>query len=138
MNVSEIFHIDHLHPRAAFDKKMLKRASLLTDDEQLMEFYRDPVHWNAIPNLHLLNHSQNLSKKDRPLKEWLSDPNVHLTPRDLLIENADLEFTSFKAFYLARREALKQRLISRVYMSAPLSAESVADSEDEDLQEAVS
>ena len=138
MNVSEVFHIDHLHPRASFDKKLLNKASFLQDDEQLMAFYRNPVHWNAIPNLHLLNHSQNLAKKDRPLKEWLSDQNVHLTPSDLLIENVDLEFTSFKAFYLARREALKQRLISRVYMSAPLAAESVADSEDEELEEVVS
>lgn len=138
MNVSEVFHIDHLHPRAAFDKKLLNTASFLQDDEHLMAFYRNPVHWNAIPNLHLLNHSQNLAKKDRPLKEWLSDQNVHLTPSDLLIENVDLEFTSFKAFYLARREALKQRLISRVYMSAPLAAESVADSEDEELEEVVS
>ncbi|BCB72008.1 hypothetical protein HMEPL2_23590 [Vreelandella aquamarina] len=138
MNVSEVFHIDHLHPRAAFDKKLLNKASFLQDDEHLMAFYRNPVHWNAIPNLHLLNHSQNLAKKDRPLKEWLSDQNVHLTPSDLLIENVDLEFISFKAFYLARREALKQRLISRVYMSAPLAAESVADSEDEELEEVVS
>lgn len=138
MNVSEVFHIDHLHPRAAFDKKLLKKASFLEDDQQLMAFYCDPVHWNAIPNLHLLNHSQNLAKKDRPLKEWLSDQNVHLTPSDLLIENVDLEFTSFKAFYLARREALKQRLISRVYMSAPLPAENVADSEEEELEEEVS
>lgn len=138
MNVSEVFHIDHLHPRASFDKKLLNKASFLQDDERLMAFYRNPVHWNAIPNLHLLNHSQNLAKKDRPLKEWLSDQNVHLTPSDLLIENVDLEFTSFKAFYLARREALKQRLISRVYMSAPLAAESVADSEDEELEEVVS
>ena len=138
MNVSEVFHIDHLHPRASFDKKLLNKASFLQDDERLMAFYRDPVHWNAIPNLHLLNHSQNLAKKDRPLKGWLSDQNVHLSPSDLLIENVDLEFTSFKAFYLARREALKQRLISRVYMSAPLAAESVADSEDEELEEVVS
>nr|WP_273423641.1 DUF262 domain-containing protein [Halomonas sp.] len=138
MNVSEVFHIAHLHPRAAFDKKLLNKASFLQDDEHLMAFYRNPVHWNAIPNLHLLNHSQNLAKKDRPLKEWLSDQNVHLTPSDLLIENVDLEFISFKAFYLARREALKQRLISRVYMSAPLAAESVADSEDEELEEVVS
>ncbi|MDI6002282.1 DUF262 domain-containing protein [Cobetia marina] len=138
MNVSEVFHIDHLHPRAAFDKKLLKKASFLEDDEPLMTFYRNPVYWNAIPNLHLLNHSQNLAKKDRPLKEWLSDQNVHLTPSDLLIENVDLEFTSFKAFYLARREALKQRLISRVYMSAQLAAESVADTEDEELEEVVS
>ncbi|MEP3855732.1 MAG: DUF262 domain-containing protein [Porticoccus sp.] len=138
MNISEVFHIDHLHPRAAFDKKLLNKASFLQDDEQLMAFYRNPVHWNAIPNLHLLNHSQNLAKKDHPLKEWLSDQNVHLSPGDLLIENVDLEFTSFKAFYLARREALKQRLISRVYMSAPLAAESVADSEDEELEEVVS
>jgi hypothetical protein len=135
MNVTEIFHIDHLHPQSAFSKKALKMHSFLAEHNELHTFYSDQVHWNAIPNLHLLNHSQNLSKNDRPLKDWLEDQNVHLSARDLLVEDVDLEFESFKAFYAARREALKQRLVSRVYMATPVPAEEVDDSEDEEVLE---
>jgi len=135
MNVTEVFHIDHLHPRSAFDQKELRKAKFLADDDQLLEFYSDPVNWDAIPNLHLLNHSQNLSKKDRPLKEWLDDENVNLTPGDLLVDKADLEFSSFKLFHERRRRALKNRLIDRVHMSAPAVAESIGDDEEEQVPE---
>ncbi len=109
--------------------------SFLAEDNELHAFYSDQAHWNAIPNLHLLNHSQNLSKNDRPLKDWLEDQNVHLSASDLLVEDVDLEFESFKAFYEARREALKQRLVSRVYMATPVAPEEVDDSEDEEVLE---
>ncbi|SDN62634.1 DUF262 domain-containing protein [Vreelandella arcis] len=138
MNVTEIFHIDHLHPQSAFSNKALKGHEFLAENEELRAFYGSPVHWNAIPNLHLLNHSQNQSKNDRSLKDWLGDQNVHLSARDLLVENVDLEFESFKAFYEARHEALKRRLISRVYMATPVVPEEVDDSEGEEvLEEAV-
>lgn len=138
MNVTEIFHIDHLHPQSAFSKKALKGHEFLAENEELWAFYGNPVHWNAIPNLHLLNHSQNQSKNDRPLKDWLGDQNIHLSARDLLVENVALEFESFKAFYEARHEALKRRLISRVYMATPVVPEEVDDSEGEEvLEEAV-
>lgn len=135
MNVTEVFHIDHLHPQSAFSKKSLNGHRFLVEDEELRTFYSDPVHWNAIPNLHLLNHSQNQSKNDRPLDDWLRDKNVHLSARDLLVENVALEFESFKAFYDARREALKQRLMSRVYMATAVAPEEVDDSEAEELLE---
>ena len=137
MNVTEVFHIDHLHPKSAFDKKALGKAKFLSDDDQLLGFYSDPVNWDAIPNLHLLNHSQNLSKKDRPLKEWLEDENVNLSPSDLLVDQADLEFSSFKSFCEARRCALKRRLIERVHMSSPAVAESIGDDEEEQVSEEV-
>ena len=135
MKVTEEFHIDHLHPRAAFSKSALDEKEFLANDEQLYEFYSDPLHWNTIPNLHLLNSSQNLSKQDRPLNEWLADESVNLTPANLLVDNIDLGFESFETFYFTRREALKARLKSKVYMSAPVSIEDSSDSDEEELDE---
>jgi len=47
-------------------------------------------------NLHLINDSQNLSKNDRPLSQWLNDPNVNLRAQDLLVEGIGLEFDAFR------------------------------------------
>lgn len=137
MNVAEVFHIDHLHPKSAFEKNNLKKIDFLQQDERMKEFYADPSHWNTIPNLHLLNDSQNLSKKDKPLKEWLEDKNIHLSAKDFLAEGVSLEFSCFKKFYEKRRSALKQRLISRVYMTASLPAEIALEDSDEEVVEEV-
>ena len=67
MKSTEVFHIDHLHPRSAFEEKALKSNNFLQSDEALLGFFSDAGHWNSMANLHLLNDSQNLSKNDRPL-----------------------------------------------------------------------
>ena len=135
MNPTEVFHIDHLHPRSQFAQKILDSHDFLARDERLMEFFKDPRHWNSIPNLHLLNHSQNQSKNDKPLKDWLDDKDVHLSQESLLIENVDPGFESFKEFYHVRRDALKRRLMSRVFISATASLAAVDDSDDEEIFE---
>lgn len=120
MNPTEVFHIDHLHPKSMFEKTSLKKQNFLQGDSELFAFYSDVRHWNSIPNLHLLNHSQNISKNDCPLKDWAEDKNVNLTARDFLVDDVSLEFTDFKAFYERRRSALKEKLKSRVFMSSAL------------------
>lgn len=75
----------------------------------------DSSHWNTIANLHLLNDSQNLSKSDRPLKEWLEDSSVHLTAANLLVEGVDLGFEAFGIFCRAQGRALKVAEKSCVY-----------------------
>ncbi|MFH2135618.1 MAG: DUF262 domain-containing protein [Pseudomonadota bacterium] len=137
MKPTEVFHIDHLHPKSKFEKTELKKYAFLQTDEDLHKFYRDPSHWNAMPNLHLLNHSQNISKKDRPLNEWIEDKNVHLTSKDLLVDGVSLEFVDFKSFYEQRRTALKERLKSRVFMATSLPVNLAADDSDEEVVEEI-
>lgn len=135
MNATEIFHIDHLHPKIKFDKNNLKQQDFLKNDEALFDFYCDQKHWNSITNLHLLNDSQNTSKNDSDLKKWIEDKNVHLTDKDLLVEGVNLEFSQFKNFYEQRRLSLKNRLKSRVEMSASLPTVLAADDSDEEVVE---
>jgi uncharacterized protein with ParB-like and HNH nuclease domain len=138
MNSTEVFHIDHLHPRSQFDKNKLNKIDFLVDSTDMFNFYLNPKHWNSIANLHLLNDSQNLSKKDKSLTDWLNDPNIHLTAESLLVNKDVLGFDSFPEFYAQRRESLKQRLIQRVFMTST-STESVLinDKDDEDDEEVV-
>ncbi|EGL53075.1 hypothetical protein MAMP_00245 [Methylophaga aminisulfidivorans MP] len=135
MRETEVFHIDHLHPKASFELQKLKANSVLADDEELMNFFSKPEHWNSIPNLHLLNDSQNISKKDRPLDDWLSDGKVNLTPETLLVNGVDLRFEAFPEFFATRRQALRDRLKSRVMMSTTLPAEPSDDDSDEEVVE---
>lgn len=138
MNPTEVFHIDHLHPKTFFERRQLNKQSFLKTDAELMTFYNDAKHWNAIPNLHLLNHSQNVSKNDRPLKDWLAEKNVHLTAKDLLVEGVELDYANFKHFFERRRLALKDRLMSRVFMSSALPvALAQGDSDEEVVEESI-
>ncbi len=117
MDPSRVYHIDHLHPKAEFDEKKLKIHEFLATDSDLLDFYKDPAHWNSIANLHLLNDSQNHSKGALSLKAWFDNSYVHLPKADILVNSLNLEFNNFKDFYMQRRKRLKERLISRVIFS---------------------
>lgn len=135
MNPTEIFHIDHLHPKVVFERSSLKQFDFLRKNPELMGFFSDVRHWNSVANLHLLNDSQNLSKKDKPLKSWLEAPGMHLDAASLLAGGASLEFEAFKDFYSKRRDALRTRLVSRVYMTSSLTIDTANDDFDEEVVE---
>ncbi|GGE43231.1 hypothetical protein GCM10007421_16810 [Halopseudomonas oceani] len=126
--------IDHLHPKSAFTKVSLSGHAFLKEDADLMAFYRNPLNWNSIANLHLLNASQNRSKNDMALDEWISNKGTGVTQADLLLDDsASLDFKDFFRFYGARREALLQRLRHNVVVSDALATpeEALLDDEEE-------
>ena len=65
----------------------------------------------------------------------MDDPNIHLSDTDLLVGGVSLDFNAFKIFYEKRRGALKDRLISRVYMTGSLSTEIETEDSDEEVVE---
>lgn len=127
--------IDHLHPSRAFAKTALAKKDFLQKDPGLMAFYHSPINWNSIANLHLLNASQNRSKKDLSLAEWMIEKDTGFKPADLLLNEDDsLHFAYFQTFCEKRREALMQRLRRNVVVSGTLSMiEEVLD-EDEEIE----
>lgn len=133
MDTNRTYHIDHLHPKTEFDSRKLKRHAFLQEDNALLTFYNDAAHWNSIANLHLLNDSQNLSKGDKMLDDWLSDPSVHLSANDLLVGGVSLAFKDFTTFYHKRRANLKERLIGRVFMTKSVMEGPTVDNSDEEV-----
>lgn len=114
--------IDHLHPSSAFEKAALTRTDFLQKNPELMAFYQNPNNWNSIANLHLLNSSQNRSKKDMSLIDWMAEKHTGFKPADLLLDDSDsLNFADFRSFCEKRRQALLQRLRQNVVMSGTLS-----------------
>ena len=133
-NPTEVFHIDHLHPRNHFSKKYLERLDYVANSPENLSFYENPEHWDTIPNLHLLNHSQNISKQDTSLKQWLSHSSNNYTPSMLLVSDDNIEFSRFPEFYNERRNALKQRLLNRVFLTTKIdSSPSTIDTDEEIL-----
>ncbi|HIA8498521.1 TPA: DUF262 domain-containing protein [Escherichia coli] len=134
MNPTEVFHIDHLHPRNHFSKKYLEKLDYIANSPEKLSFYENPEYWDTIPNLHLLNHSQNISKQDTSLKQWLSQPSNNYSPSMLLVSDENIEFSRFPEFYNERRNALKQRLLSRVFLTTKIdSSTSTMDTDEEIL-----
>lgn len=138
MNPTETFHIDHLHPKSAFEKSALKAHEFLVGNDELVAFYVEAGHWNSMANLHLLNDSQNISKKAKRLTEWVGSSGVTVTKSHLLLGDAvSLNFEDFKPFYEQRRAALKERLMDRVYMTEALATVVMDDDLDEEVVEEV-
>ncbi|EFL4460133.1 DUF262 domain-containing protein [Escherichia coli] len=134
MNPTEVFHIDHLHPRNHFSKKYLEKLDYVANTPENLRFYENPEHWDTIPNLHLLNHSQNISKQDTSLKQWLSQPSNNYSPSMLLVSDENIEFSRFPEFYNERRNALKQGLLNRVFLTTKIdSSPSTMDTDEEIL-----
>lgn len=112
LNYSFKYHQDHIHPKSAFYKKSLSKLDLSEDDIQYMK-----DNFNCLPNLQLLEGTQNIEKSKTPFQIWLtekypkkSDQSAYLQ-QHYISADAPLELKNFTEFYKARWEALKARYV---------------------------
>ncbi|MBB2890649.1 GmrSD restriction endonuclease domain-containing protein [Flexivirga oryzae] len=118
VDITQILHIDHLHPAAAFSSSRLEASPFVNQSPEIRAFYEAPENWNAIVNLHLLTEAENTSKQDKPLGEWLDPLNGRTTLDPMIPAGTDLSFEAFPAFVEARGEVIKERLRSLISHSA--------------------
>lgn len=111
LNMNYQYHQDHIHPKSLFKQKKLKGLGLT--DEQIDIFKK---HFNKLPNLQLLEATQNIQKSDMQFNDWLdenySDPssrNMYLL-QNYIDADVDLGLTNFEEFYDRRYESLKSKL----------------------------
>lgn len=104
LNFNQELHKDHLHPFSFFDK--LQQGSMSDTDYQ---FYKDPLNFNSILNLQLLNGALNESKNDTPLKEWVENKSIDLD-NQLIPKDVSLDITHFKDFITERERLLRSKL----------------------------
>ncbi|MBK8730856.1 MAG: hypothetical protein IPM00_16625 [Tetrasphaera sp.] len=110
VDIQQILHADHLHPAADFSKDRLDKREFLIGNPELRAFYEDRENWNSVSNLWLLTESENTSKQDKPLKDWL-EPRLGKTVLDPLIPaDTSLDFVDYKDFIEKRRAFLKAKL----------------------------
>ena len=112
---NNVFHIDHVVPRAQATSASMDRAGLDDDDRIYI-----PERINLLPNLQLLNGRENKSKSARLPRQWIesSDAFADDRSRDSYADLQDLgdwralpeDLRGFRAFYDARRQRLVERL----------------------------
>lgn len=117
LNFNQELHKDHLHPVSYFEK--LEQGTMNEDD---YKFYTDPLNYNSILNLQLLNSSLNQSKLDSPLVKWVGDKNIDLETQ-IIPKDISLDISCFRDFITKRKELLKSKLLSIVGANSSIAQE---------------
>ena len=112
---NNVFHIDHVVPRAQATPARMDRAGLDDDDRKCIS-----ERINRLPNLQLLNGPENTSKSARLPRQWMesSDAFADDRSRDSYAREQELgdwrvlpeDLCGFRDFYDARRERIVKRL----------------------------
>ena len=103
LKLSQIaFHQDHCHPYMAFDRRKL--SALGFDEDKIKDWEKKR---NLLPNLQFLKDSENESKNDRSLLEWVSNGNEF----DYHPLGVSLELKNFDTFFEERRKLIKSKLL---------------------------
>ena len=113
------YHQDHIHPKSFFTKKKMRKSSF--SDEQIDAYIAEV---NKLPNLQLLQETENIQKRDKPFKEWLesiyqteTDRNSYLMQHHITASEP-LDFTEFIDFITSRRNNLKTKLMTYLNVSS--------------------
>lgn len=128
LDFRNVFHEDHLHPRAGFTSKRLAKIGIASVDEQ--EEFAD--RRDSIVNLQLLDGTLNQEKSRTPLEDWL-DARFSRKPAERkqfmalhYIPDVDLFFANFLEFTDRRRDLMRARLRKELGLPAPAGAGGVA------------
>lgn len=98
---------DHMHPRVTFENQLRLSALDLTPEQS--QFFADPQNYNSVLNLQLLESSENASKNDVSLADWVQSRG--LKNYELLVDpDVSLDIKDFEAFIESRKRVLKDRL----------------------------
>ena len=105
------FHVDHVYPRSRFTRKRLIKAGVDEGAVEEMERRAD-----ELPNLQLLEGAANNEKRASMPGSWLAKHHPNETAARNYSENHLLgtlgeEIETFDAFYQARRERLREKLV---------------------------
>lgn len=111
LDFRNLFHVDHLHPRAGFTQRAFTKLGVPAEDRSEFMDRRD-----AIANLQLLDGTQNLEKSKTPFGAWLKErfarkvaERQHYSETHY-IPDVDPAFEHFLAFTSERRALLRAQL----------------------------
>ncbi|WP_168625656.1 DUF262 domain-containing protein [Cryobacterium sp. BB307] len=124
VNTRNIHHVDHVFPQSLLSRSKLKQAGVDRDTVDELQAMRD-----QLPNLQLLEGSENISKSDALPTVWAS--SVYTTPETYRayldrheIARLPADITEFADFFAERRAALARR-ISRILGGTLTATESI-------------
>ncbi|MDA3807924.1 MAG: DUF262 domain-containing protein [Thiomicrorhabdus sp.] len=119
LNFTYKYHQDHIHPKSFFTKRKFKELGV---SEEQIDAYT--AQFNNLPNLQLLQATQNSEKSDMQFSDWLTTAYPDAAGRDsFLMQNhiktdESLAFDDFLDFIANRKLTLKNQLIKILNVSA--------------------
>lgn len=122
VDVKNHFHIDHVFPKSRFSRPKLKKAGVAESD---LDDYQEMA--NALPNLQLLEGSENLEKLASMPSDWIETAFANNADRTNYRKNHLLGdvpgcLADFRSFYTSRRDAIRSRIVEMVANKEPESA----------------
>ncbi len=113
------FHVDHVYPRSRFTRNRLLKAGVAVEEVEQLERRAD-----ELPNLQLLEGAINNEKRATMPASWLTKHHPNQAAAKNYRENHLLgvigdEVGTFDAFYQARRDRLRERLVELLATPQP-------------------
>ena len=103
------FHIDHIFPRADFNRRLLRKRGYSDDKvESYMKLH------DCVPNLQLLTDTENMKKNATPFSEWISTRHDEFRSKHMIPYMSDYSLDHFGDFWELRRELVVDKLKSIV------------------------
>lgn len=145
VDTRNVFHVDHVHPAARFDKKELTAlraedgtAAFTTDQITELVALRD-----TLPNLELLPGLENIGKSDKAPDDWLAaeyptqDDRSAFLSRNALPSTLPHGIDEFMEFYNKRKEILVALIKDKLKTQTPEPATSTEELAEVALDEAL-
>lgn len=113
LNLSFKYHQDHIHPQSFFSIKNLRERGF---GEELIPLYQE--NYNSLPNLQLLQATENSEKNDKEFEEWLNEAysndldRSNFLNQNFIGSDDPLSFEDFQNFFNLRRKRLKTQLMN--------------------------
>ncbi|MDT0331998.1 DUF262 domain-containing protein [Nocardiopsis lambiniae] len=112
LDLSKVFHEDHIFPKSRFTKKKLAAAGIPLDR---IDDYLAAV--NLLPNLQLLAGTANIEKQNTLPGDWIGAAFPSEEKRATYLSENDLDglplgMEEFTAFFEQRKQRMRERLIS--------------------------
>lgn len=123
IDVRQLHHVDHVYPKGLLTRRKLEKAGL---DPEIAEQCYDLR--NSLPNLQLLEGTQNMVKSDGPPASWLKETYPDDQGRQAYTDRHDLgavpsDAKAFIEFLDTRRAKIKQKLKTLLSSNASQSAD---------------
>lgn len=113
LNYSFKYHQDHIHPKSLFNNRNLVKLGIINEDQKLLYLDR----FNKLPNLQLLQATQNIEKSNKNFNLWLNESYPNQADEQTYLmqhhipSGTNLEFSNFIEFFDLRRRVLREKLI---------------------------
>ncbi len=114
LDPTTVFHQDHIHPKSFFTEARLRRALANRFNQDLLREWKEKC--NMLPNLQLLEGSENQEKSNTPFEEWLyksyrnDDRREEFLKNNFIPTDVNLSISNFDQFFEARKQLLRNKL----------------------------